>query len=741
MRAITLCVLLSVLGAYADGQNLLLWDGETACSLEYGKENQEHPFHGEGCFEAVPDAYHEPRICLNGLASWRTDLSGFDEIWFFAKCSETGKTFEFSVSGYPNVSKRVSVDSYIQGGRLDTQYRLVRIPVASLKTDAYPLNVVENLRFGVAKPSPGHKIYVDEVWAVKLAACDPERSPLVGALPPVHFDDVAVGSSQEKALRVANIGKVPLHVGEIEIQGRDAASFSAKPSHFEVPPGQEVTLNIAFRPQVPGDMVGMLVFHHDATPVGSVSHLSAGGRCVGPLIGLSSTDLAFGSVPVGSTADLPVVLSNTGNQPLAVVSIASTDPSFHVSQQDCTIPLSGKHEVVVTFAPKTTAHSSGMLKVASNDPVKGVSEVALTGGGAGAGEDAALKVSIDETASDAVRVSWPKFQGAEEVRVSIASEPGANPICVATLPGTAVNHTIEKLAASADVFIQVAVSAGGRVLAAGDAHARLPGGPGAELKTPVREIHLAAPNIIEIVMANPEVKSFSGANGSLSGYTGADLQAGPWNVRRQSGEALAVMRVHRHSVPVGQRYYELGYGTNTHDDLIDVDHHIYLVLAAPLKSGEIYRIEGPLGTDVLLPFSDRYIETPSIQLNQVGYCPRASRRYAYVSGWLGDGGALPLANFPKTAEVLVEPVDAMLPRTAAKTNLAVVVRSPQDEDAGCEVREIDLSSVPPAEGTVFRVRLPGIGVSWPTQVSETAVFKAFYTMARGLYHNRRDRDL
>jgi endoglucanase len=71
-----------------------------------------------------------------------------------------------------------------------------------------------------------------------------------------------------------------------------------------------------------------------------------------------------------------------------------------------------------------------------------------------------------------------------------------------------------------------------------------------------------------------------------------------------------------------------------------------------------------------------------------------------------------------------------------RTGLAVTVRSASDADSGGEVRQIDLASVPAAEGVRLHVRLPGVGVSWPTQVSERAAFKAFFTAERGLFFNR-----
>ena len=72
-----------------------------------------------------------------------------------------------------------------------------------------------------------------------------------------------------------------------------------------------------------------------------------------------------------------------------------------------------------------------------------------------------------------------------------------------------------------------------------------------------------------------------------------------------------------------------------------------------------FEFAASLGVNFLLPFNDRYIETPIIHLNQVGYNPHSTKRYAYISGWMGDGHALPLDNFPTEAEILLD--DAIRP--------------------------------------------------------------------------------
>src|ERR1019366_7270868 len=211
--------------------------------------------------------------------------------------------------------------------------------------------------------------------------------------------------------------------------------------------------------------------------------------------------------------------------------------------------------------------------------------------------------------------------------------------------------------------------------------------PRVPLDNPVREVHACGPDILLIV---------------LSGGDGAAWQSGAWSVTRSSGAAVAVRAVNRESLPTSAPHYEIGYGRPYSDDVLDIEHRIYLSLAEPLGAADVLRIRGPLGIDFQLPFNDRYLETPVIHLNQAGYNPYATKRYAYISGWMGDGKALPLANFPTEAEILSDDADATVIQ-----RVPVTVRAEHDIEAGAEVRQIDLSGVPPAERKRWRVRLPG----------------------------------
>lgn len=339
-------------------------------------------------------------------------------------------------------------------------------------------------------------------------------------------------------------------------------------------------------------------------------------------------------------------------------------------------------------------------------------------------------VSVQSVASDEIILTWPRLTDARAIRVLVGPEPGPRadgPLpgaaLLATLPASATHWALRGVAAGVHVFLHVEADTPSGLIQR-NVHVRTPGGPTATLETALREVHLVAPDMLQVV---------------LTGGNGSAWAEGPWTVSRVGGRRVRVLHVYRHSIPVAQPSYQIGYGKRF-DDRVVADHRIVLHLAEPVGRAALLRIEGPADVSFLLPFSDRWLETPVVQLNQVGYNPRAQKRWAYVSGWLGTGGPLPLGGFPASAEILRDAEDGA-PRPTVVRSLAIAPRKRMDTDSGSEVRQIDLASVAPAEGVSLRVRIPGVGVSVPTQIGEVAALKAFWTIQRGILHNRWAGDL
>ena len=351
-----------------------------------------------------------------------------------------------------------------------------------------------------------------------------------------------------------------------------------------------------------------------------------------------------------------------------------------------------------------------------------------------------LEVRVESVGSSSITLGWTAPAGAEGFDVFLAAEPSdgdtlPGSVPVGSAPADASGITLEGIAAGTDAFLRVEARVGDGVYW-GHVHARPETGARVALETPLRSVHGYGSNVLKLVLANPGL-SYEG--GRFASNLGEAWQSGSWTIERSDGSSVGVRTVHRTSIPVSQPGYPVGYERWPDDRIVDVDHHIFLVLDEPLGTNEVLRVRhsgGGADLDVLVPFSDRYLETPLIQVNQVGYNPRASRRWAYVSGWMGSGGGAVLSSLPATAEVLVEALDPLSTRRTALSGLAIEPRSADDTESGGEVRQIDLARLPAAEGTRYRVRIPGVGVSYATAVNEEAAMRAFYVVARGMFHNR-----
>jgi endoglucanase len=352
-----------------------------------------------------------------------------------------------------------------------------------------------------------------------------------------------------------------------------------------------------------------------------------------------------------------------------------------------------------------------------------------------------VSITVSDVTSSTAKLTWEAIPGATSIRVLLGPDPKGDADAMAleveeaTLEGTATSYTLENLAASTDAFVQiVADTPDGEKW--GIAHARTVGGPRKKLDTPLRSVHAMGPSTLLLVLETKNTK-FSG--GGLAGARGAAWQSGEWKVTRSDGTPLAVKSVHRRSIPVGQPDYPVGFNKWGDNNVVDVDDQLFLELAEDIGESELLHVTHTGGSDTALdvrvPFSDRFLETPLLKVNQVGYNPRADKRYAYVQGYMGDGGQASLEGIT-SAEVLAEPRNPLRPARVVAADLPITQRSADDSEAGGAVDEIDLASVPAAEGVRYRVRIPGVGVSFATAVSEQAALKAFYVVARGMFHNR-----
>lgn len=147
-------------------EGIPLWNGEK-CDYRDGTLNEEEARNGQYAFERIinPDEWNHSVISLYCEQDMKLNLAGSDEIRFYTKADQSGKTFDFYVSepyrewGDCNA---INIDNYIEEGELTDHYRLVRIPLDSLKNDNCTLEKVQALHFFNPQDIE-FKFYIDDV--------------------------------------------------------------------------------------------------------------------------------------------------------------------------------------------------------------------------------------------------------------------------------------------------------------------------------------------------------------------------------------------------------------------------------------------------------------------------------------------------------------------------------------------------------------------------------------------------
>ncbi|MBV6647312.1 MAG: glycoside hydrolase family 9 protein [Cyclobacteriaceae bacterium] len=174
-------------------------------------------------------------------------------------------------------------------------------------------------------------------------------------------------------------------------------------------------------------------------------------------------------------------------------------------------------------------------------------------------------------------------------------------------------------------------------------------------------------------------------------------------------------------------------------------HFMYLVLPSELKSGSTYQVdvEGAFNIrSMSFVFDETTNRSDAIHVNQIGFEPGATSKYAYVSHWMGDGQGLDLDDFNESP---FQVVDLSTGNSVFSGQLTLRFRKDQEEIGQpndtpganfsvADVWECDFSALSvPGE---YIVVVEGIGSSYPFEIKENILREAFYLTARSVYHQR-----
>jgi hypothetical protein len=198
------------------------------------------------------------------------------------------------------------------------------------------------------------------------------------------------------------------------------------------------------------------------------------------------------------------------------------------------------------------------------------------------------------------------------------------------------------------------------------------------------------------------------AAGSIRIYkmSGAEQRVGPHSIEKV-GHSRTVVGFDSRGVPL-------------------IEHRLHLLLDEPLVAGLAYEFELALEPyrRVVFTVPDNPI-SPSIQVNQVGYLPGYAKT-AFVGNWLGTAGPMPVDN------PVFQIFETASGRLVQKGTLVMV--DEQDSWSGNKVLRADFSETnTPGR---YQLQVPGIGRSYPFEISETVFQPVYRRVFRLFYHSR-----
>lgn len=201
------------------------------------------------------------------------------------------------------------------------------------------------------------------------------------------FGGVDVGGAPTTDIVLMNTGNAPMTLSSISVGNSAAVVFtqqvSPAPCGTTLAVSASCTVRVKFAPVAVSSYSGTVqITGNFASGVASVA-LTGRGTAQAPTVSPSS--LAFGNVPVGGSASLPVTVTNNAQVSISISASLATS-GFSVSPA-CPAKLapSASCTMTVTFTPGTATAYSATLQVGSAETTPGIVNVPITGAGVSSG--------------------------------------------------------------------------------------------------------------------------------------------------------------------------------------------------------------------------------------------------------------------------------------------------------------------------------------------------------------------
>jgi subtilisin-like proprotein convertase family protein len=145
-----------------------------------------------------------------------------------------------------------------------------------------------------------------------------------------------------------------------------------------------------------------------------------------PDVQVTPTNLGFGGVPVGQSAQQTTTVRNLGNALLRVDLITTDNPQFQVVAPSVpfTVLPGGQQPVTVRFTPTEVGPQMDTLRIFSNDPDEDPVIVSLTGGIGGLHKQASNNFRAEAQSIDSDVIVQRSINPAEDEVIATVLEPG-----------------------------------------------------------------------------------------------------------------------------------------------------------------------------------------------------------------------------------------------------------------------------------------------------------------------------
>ncbi len=246
----------------------------------------------------------------------------------------------------------------------------------------------------------------DSTSALEFITLVSSSTPSTLTIAPISlaFGSVQVGSPSTLPVQVTNAGTAPVIFAGISTTGDYAPTGTCPAPGATLAAGASCAILVTFTPNATGTRSGVLSIATSASTLPLT--VALGGTGIESQLLISPASLNFGSIALGASANLALILTNSGTAPVSSLGLISTGDFAVTIPCSSTILAAGAScTAQVTFTPTAAGTRNGTLTVVSSDK-SSPATVQLTGTGVQSGS-ITLSVNGTSSATAIVRTGSP----------------------------------------------------------------------------------------------------------------------------------------------------------------------------------------------------------------------------------------------------------------------------------------------------------------------------------------------